>query len=357
MASTTIRTPKAKVPTGGGTISAKTIAGVSTNVNFDQATQDYLNQNFGSIAAWYNNPDIGPVLKAALVAGKNGTALQGEAYADFIRTHAVDANGNVVQDAANSWWNNNAKSIRDAQAQKITDPATYQAGVSGILSGSVNPTATELGIQLSPDALTKVAQDAYENGWTSTDQIKAALVSQYHYDPNNTATQGGTLGKTISDLSSIANDYGIPLPKDPAQIESFVKQIVAPGNQNPALGGNAEEIFTQYAKNQAKALYPWMSAAIDNGVSVKAYLQPYQTQIANTLDLTPDAINWQDPKWQGLINIPDPKNPGVTTQANMTQVMKTIKTDPQYGWNYTNAAKTQASDFASQLKTMFGFQG
>jgi len=354
---TRINSPKPKVPTGTGIISAKTIAGVVPRTNFDQATQDFLNQNFGSVAAWYNTANIGDVLKAALVAGKGGTALQGEAYADFIRTHAADANGDVIYDPKNSWWNNNAKTIRDAQAQKITDPATYNAGVNGVLTSSVNPVATELGIQLSPDALNSVAEQAYINGWTSTDQIKAALVSQYHYNPLATATQGGTLGKTIADLSAIASNYGIPLPKDPMQIESFIKQIVAPGNQNPALGGNAEEIFTEYAKNQAKALYPWMSSAIDNGISVKSYLTPYQTQIANTLDISPDSINWQDPKWQGLINIPDPTKPGQTTQANMTQVMKTIKTDPQYGWNYTNAAKTQASDFASQLKTMFGLQG
>ena len=354
---TRINSPKPKVPTGTGIISAKTIAGVVPQINFDQATQDFLNQNFGSIAAWYNNPSIGPVLKAALVAGKGGTALQGEAYADFIRTHAVDANGNVIQDPKNSWWNNNAKTIRDAQAQKITDPATYNAGVNGVLTSSVNPVATELGIQLSPDALNSVAEQAYINGWTSTDQIKSALVSQYHYNPLATADQGGTLGKTIADLSAIASNYGIPLPKDPTQIESFIKQIVAPGNQNPALGGNAEEIFTEYAKNQATALYPWMSSAIANGISVKSYLTPYQTQIANTLDISPDSINWQDPKWQGLINIPDPTKSGQTIQANMNQVMKTIKTDPQYGWNYTNAAKTQASDFASQLKTMFGLQG
>ena len=354
---TRINSPKPKVPTGNGTISAKAIAGVSTNVNFDQATQDFLNKNFGSVAAWYNTKGIGDVLKAALIAGKGGTALQGQAYADFIRSHAVDANGNVVLDVKNSWWNNNAKTIRDAIAQKITDPATYNAGVNGVLTSSVNPVATELGIQLSPDALNSVAEQAYTNGWTSTDQIKAALISQYHYNPNSTTLQGGTLGKTIADLSQIASNYGIPLPKDPNQIESFIKGIVAPGNQNPALGGNAEQAFTEYAKTQAKALYPWMSSAIDNGVSVKSYLQPYQTQIANTLDLSPDAINWQDPKWQGLINIPDPSKPGLTTQANMTQVMKTIKTDPQYGWNYTNAAKTQAADFASQIKTMFGLQG
>jgi len=354
---TRINSPKPKVPTGTGIISAKTIAGVVPRTNFDQATQDFLNQNFGSVAAWYNTANIGDVLKAALVAGKGGTALQGEAYADFIRTHAADANGDVIYDPKNSWWNNNAKTIRDAQAQKITDPATYKAGVNGVLTSSVNPVATELGIQLSPDALNSVAEQAYINGWTSTDQIKSALVSQYHYNPLATADQGGTLGKTIADLSAIASNYGIPLPKDPTKIESFIKQIVAPGNQNPALGGNAEEIFTEYAKNQATALYPWMSSAIANGISVKSYLTPYQTQIANTLDISPDSINWQDPKWQGLINIPDPTKSGQTIQANMNQVMKTIKTDPQYGWNYTNAAKTQASDFASQLKTMFGLQG
>lgn len=338
----------------GTTVSASQIAKVSTNVKFDPATQTYLEQNFGSIAAWYNNPTIGPVLKAALVAGPKGTALQGQAYVDFIHSHAVDPNGNVIQDPANSWWNNNAKSIRDAQAQKINDPATYDAGVKGILDSAVTPIINELGLQLSPESLKKVAEDAYTNGWTSTDQIKAAVQAQYHYDPN-AKIPGGTLGKTISDMASIASNYGIPLPKDPAQMESFIKGIIAPGNQNPALGGNAEQIFTQYAKEQSKALYPWMSAAIDAGIAPKTYLQPFATNIANTLDISPDQVNWQDPKWQSLLVKTDPGKPGVSTQANMSDVINKIKTDPQYGYDYTNQAKGEAANLAAQIKQMFGF--
>jgi len=355
MAQTVIRTPKAKVPTGGGTVSASQIAKVATNVNFDQATQDYLNQNFGSVASWYNDPKIGPVLKAALIAGKNGTALQGQAYADYIRTHAVDASGNVVQvKPEESWFGTTGKAVRDAMAQKISDPATYNQNVKNTLDSSVTPIVNELGLKLSQDQLSKIATQAYENGWTSTDQIKAAAEAEYHYDPN-AKIPGGTIGKTISDMTAIANNYGIPLPKDPTQVENFIKGIIAPGNQNPALGGNAEQIFTQYAKDQAKAIYPWMSAAIDAGIAPKTYLTPFATNIANTLDISSDQVNWQDPKWQSLLVKTDPSKPGVSTPANFSDVINKIKTDPQYGYDYTNQAKTDAANLASQIKQMFGF--
>ena len=356
MAQTVIHSPKAKVPSGG-TVSSTQVAKTATNVNFDQATQDFLNSNFGSIAAWYNDPSIGPVLKSALTAGKNGTALQGQAYTDYIKTHAVDASGNVVEvKPEESWFGTHGKAVRDAMAQKISDVGTYNQNVKNTLDSAVTPVANELGLNLPAESLNKVAEDAYVNGWTTTDQIKAALTAQYHYDPT-AKIPGGTIGKTISDLSAIASNYGIPLPKDPAQMETFIKGIIAPGNQNPALGGNAEQIFTQYAKDQAKSLFPWMSAAIDAGIAPKTYLQPFATTIANTLDISPDQVNWQDPKWQGLLVKTDPAKPGLSTQANMSDVMNKIKTDPQYGYDYTNAAKNDAANLASQIKQMFGFQG
>ena len=355
MASTRINSPKPKTP-AKTPVSSTQIAKSAPNIAFDQATIDLLNKNYGAEASWYNDPQIGPVLIAALTAGDKGTALQGQAYTDFIRTHAVDSTGKVVQVSPDkSWFGTHGSSVRSAIAQKNSDIGTYNANVKSTLDGSVTPIANELGLNLTPDVLNKVAIQAYENGWTSTEQIKAALTSEYHYDPT-AKIPGGTIGKTISDMAAIANNYGIPLPKDPTQVESFIKGIIAPGNQNPALGGNAEQIFTQYAKDQAKSIFPWMSAAIDAGIAPKTYLQPFATNIANTLDISPDSINWQDPKWQGLLVKTDPSKPGLNQQANLSDIMNTIKTDPKYGYDYTNAAKTSAADLASNIKQMFGFQ-
>lgn len=330
-----------------GKISAATIAKVSTNVNFDAATQKYLDANFGSIAAWYDNPSIGPVLKAALVAGKGGTALTGQSYEDFIRTHAVDAQGNVVQDPANSWWNNNAADVRNAQLQKINDPATYQNAVNNLLTGQVQPMANELGGKFDPATLQTVAEQAYENGWTTTDQIKSALVKQYSYNPTTDLTAGGAIGKTTNDFATIANDYGVTMPTDPTQMTNFIKGAIGP-NGTP-------EAFTEYAKQQAQLNFPWMAQSITNGATVKGYLSQYTANIANTLGISQDAINWSDPKWQSVVA--KKALDGTTVPQTLDQALQTIKTDPRFGYDQTTQAKNDAYNILNGIGQMFGKVG
>lgn len=345
---TTIRGKNPPTPKGAPD---KTASALLPNVAFDPATQKFLNSNYGTEASWYNDPQIGPILKAALSAGKNGTALQGQQYQDFIRTHAV-VNGTISRVAPDkSWYGTHGSQVRLTFGQKISDPGTYNANVKDKLDSYVTPLAKFLGISLDPTALNTVAENAYVNGWTTTDQIKDALLKQPDWKPNtpfdpHAIPAGGELGKANAGFSKIAADYGVPLPKDPEQLKAYIKGAVGPGG--------SEESMIEYAKGIAKAQYPWMSAAIDAGVTPKAYLTPYATNISNTLDLPQDSINWQDPKWSSLLTSKDPKT-NATSPSTFSDVMTKIKTDPQYRYDYTTQAKSDAYNLGSQLKQMFGF--
>lgn len=343
MAAKTSNTTK---PTSSATkVSSSTLNTVLPNAQFNEATQNYLDANFGSEAAWYNDPEVGPILKAAMTAGKGGTALQGLAYADFIRTHAVKDGKIVTVKPEESWFGKNSSSLRLAQAQKINDPATYNQSVDNWFNSYVKPTATQMGAQLDDATLKKIAAQAYENNWFNTDQVRSAIQSQFKFDPN--AKYTGEISKTLADYSKIANSYGIPLPKDKTQMQDFINGAIG-------VGGN-EEAFTNYAKEQAKMMFPWMSSAIDAGVTPQGYLQPIATNIANTLEIPVSAIDWSAPKWAQLLTTPDAKNPSLNTPNNLGQIMNKIKTDPQYGYDYTSQARSAAADMASQLKQMFGY--
>lgn len=310
----------------------------------DQATLDFLAKNYGSEAAWYTNPEIGPVLVAALTAGKNKTALTGARFQDFIRTHAVDATGKVVQVAADqSWFGKNSASVRTKMAEENNDPATFKDNVKRLYDETAS-LAQSKGVKLDEASLQKIAKDSYINGWTST-QLDNALVAQYHYDTK--APTSGTAGKALSDFQSIARKYGVVLPNDPTQMENFIKG---------AIGQNGtEEDFTNYAKEQAKIAFPWMNKAIDAGVTPQGYLAPYATVVSNTLGIPSDAIDWSQPKWQSLVKKGDPNHPELWTPATTDDVMKKIKTDPQYGFDYTPEGRKTGADFAAQLKQMFGY--
>lgn len=198
---------------------------------------------------------------------------------------------------------------------------------------------------LNPDQATidKAVNQSFIQGWGANDsRILSTLANGSTFD---TAHPTAQVAKDLDAFKQIANDYGVPLPKDPVQLNNFIKGAIG-------VGGSTAE-FTNYAKQIAKAQYPWLSQSIDQGILPSAYLQPYATTIANTLDTSPTAINWQDPKWSSLLQKTDPT--GNKVPATYSDVIAKVKTDPTYGYGNTLTAKNEATDFATQLRTMFGF--
>ena len=348
-------TPK----TGTGAKTNKATAAVLPNYNFDTATQNFLNASYGTEAAWYNDKQIGPVLKAALVAGRdskgNPVALQGQQYQDFIRTHAVDPNDptKVIKvKPEQSWYGTHGASVRQAFGQKLSDPATYNQNVTQTILPEVQARDRALGTNLDPATLQSVAETAYQNGWSGSGDLLDTALLAAKTKATSPATAGtppatGAIGKAQSDFASIAADYAIPLPTDPTQMQNFIKGAVGPGG--------TEDAFTQYAKQQAMLQFPWMAQALENGATVKGYLQPYTTQIANTLGISPDSINWTDPKWQSVVAKKAPD--GSTVPQTADQALQTIKTDPRFAYNQTTQAKNDAYDAVQSIGQMFGFTG
>ena len=125
-------------------------------------------------------------------------------------------------------------------------------------------------------------------------------------------------------------------------MENFIKGAIGPNG--------TEQAFKDWAKQQAIHAYPFLADAITNGSTVKGYLGNYATNIANTLDIAPDSINWSDPKWQSLVN-----PVGATKLPNLNDILTTVKTDPKYGYDQTVTAKNDAYDMAAKIKSTFGF--
>ena len=313
----------------------------------DKATLDYLNTIFGSEAAWISDPQLGPLIVQIAHDGLTDPAR----IKDYLLTHAVDANGQIQTVSTDkSWFGTTGSTVRGILVLQKTDPGTYKENVTKLLNDSIIPTATRLGIKLDDTSLQTIAETVYKNGWSSSQSlIENAITSQFHYDPKAAAALAGAgkspgcaVSQTAADFASIASDYGITLPKDPAQMDAFIKG---------AIGANGtENSFKDWAKQQAIHAYPFLADAINAGSTVKGYLGNYATNIANTLDLAPDAINWSDPKWQSLVN-----PIGATKLPNLNDVLTTVKTDPKYGYDQTMGAKNNAYDLAANIKRTFGF--
>lgn len=238
---------------------------------------------------------------------------------------------------------------------KALSPGEYKYEVDNA-GKFVDEEIAKQGFAVSPENRQKIIEAALINNWGEGNiNIGKAVSAYFDYSKqtlgadvgaaNVAPATSGTASNELDKFAQIASDYGIPLPKDPTQLSTFVKQ---------AIGTGSEQAFTDWAKASAISLYPWMKANLEAGGTVKGSLQPIATQIGNVLDITSDQINWQDPKWSGLIAKFDPKT-GLSTQQNINDILTRVKTDPQYGYDNTMTAKNSAYDLAASIKSTFGF--
>ena len=368
MASTKSKKPvtKSKKPVtvyAGSTVIDPTALNPDATPVIDPDSLQQLKNAYGNDAFWLTDPKIGPVLLATLTAGRDSKGHSVRLvpntteFQQFIATHGVNDQGQVIvtNDPKFNWWVAHGSDVALSLQERSADPATYNQGVAGTLA-DVQMYAREQGYNLDPSIESALAEQLYQ----TKQSVKSALTRQKidSLAPYNAHATQGRAAAEQSTFNQIMSEYGIPIPKNPADLAAYqanmknlVKQSLAPGGN--ASGG--DEGFLSYAKTQAKAMYPWMSSAIDAGVTPKQYLQPYITTIANTLEVPADSINLQDPKWMSLFTVNDAAHPGLKVASNYNDVMKTIKNDPQYGYDYTSGARTQGADFATQAKQILGF--
>lgn len=336
----------------------KVVSNTAGAVVVDPAALAQLKKAYGNDAFWLADPQLGPVLLATLTAGRSSKGRpvrllpNTTEFNQFIATHGVNPAGQVIAttDPSMNWWAKNGSVVAQRLQERSADSAVYKQGVADTLA-SVQSYARSQGLTLDPTTEQALAEQLYQTGEKSTSVIQSKINALAPYDAN---AKTGSLAQEQSKFTQTMADYGIPVPKDPTELKAFqdnMKQMV----QGSLAPGATDDAFTTYAKDTAKGLYPWMSGAIDAGITPKQYLSPYITTIANTLNVSPASINIQDPKWASLFTKPDPSKPGVSQAANFNDIMKTVKNDPQYRYDYTSEGRTQAADFAAQLKQQFGY--
>lgn len=125
---------------------------------------------------------------------------------------------------------------------------------------------------------------------------------------------------------------------------------------NAALAGTAykgkvynKDVLIGKAKAAAKGQYAHLSSQIDAGLSLDDIFKNYRTYAAEILELDPNTIDYRkDPKWtEAFGNAKD-------GQPSLSSWVAKLKTDPKYGWRFTNQANQQVSSVVSTLERAFG---
>jgi hypothetical protein len=147
-------------------------------------------------------------------------------------------------------------------------------------------------------------------------------------------------------VTNMAKQYLVPLSQ---QAQQNLESLLVAGNMNTAS-------LTAYFAAHAKSLYPTMGTAIDQGITPDQYADPYRQVAASTLEIDPHTIDFMDPKWNKALMQLDPKT-GARTAMNLSDWTNMIRTDPTYGYDTTNGARTEAGNLANKIMTNFGFGG
>ena len=299
---------------GGGNVSAAAYA-----------NSPEIQSQFGYLAAYLNDPVLGPILR------------------DAARNHPGNEGWLLSQLEKTDWWKKTSQTAREMQALQRVDPATYRQQYAQMRQ-SVTQMAAQMGLHVDPKRLNQISTTALWSGWDAG-QIQQAVGAEFHYNPN--ARYTGTAGSTVSKFKQMAGDYLVPLANH--TLAQWTRQILE-GKK-----GSADD-FQSYLADQAKTLFPWMAKAIDKGVSPNQYLQPYQQAAAQTLELDPSRIDFTQAKWRRLFETVDPKT-GDRSERGLANALTMMRTDPIYGYDRTQQARDEAAAFAQNIAQAFGYAG
>lgn len=294
---------------------AAAMAAYSSNT----ALQQYVQSEYGDNAWMMANPELQQILVAT-------------AYYGWDQAH-VDSALN-----ATTWWKQNGQQVAEWQQLQATDPSTALREI-GQTAATVRASANSLGVQLSDTQINSLAAQATEFSWNS-DAINQAVGAMYQ--STTTAPTGGTAADFQDQATTLIQQYAVPV----------TSQTLSDWTTNAVKGTATISGFEDYLRQQATTLYPFMSTALANGITPQSFFSPYTSAASSLLGVSEDSINWSDPKWQSAVTQANPG--GEATPVSLTQFQKTLRTDPQFGWNKTADAVSSAYATAQQIAQTFG---
>lgn len=283
-----------------------------------QDVDDIINQAYGFSAYALQIPEVKSILDQAAREDWDDERIKG----------AI---------TSTRFWATTSDAERGWMALEKQDPATASRRQRE-QKENLRAQAQKLGFTVEERRLDQIADLSLRWGWSAA-QANQALSSEFKFDPTG---QKNALSRVMKQKAA---DYAIPLSD--AAVQQWGQKIA---------GGQAtEEEFDAYLTEQAKSMFPGLTVALDRGITVRQYVDPYVQIAADTLEITPEQINIADPKWLRAINQVDPKT-GDRTAMTLTEWQDTLRQDPTYQWDKTKQARQQATQLSASVLKTFGVQ-
>jgi hypothetical protein len=234
-----------------------------------------------------------------------------------------------------NWWRRTSDAERKWTALANQDGATATRQIK-LRRDQLFSQVRASGFVVDEGRLMQIAELSLKYGW-SPQEVQRALASEFKYDPT------GERQAFATNLKRLANEYVIPMSDN--NIERWGQMLLS--------GEFTEDDFTNYLIESAKGMFPGMAAALDRGMTVRQYADPYLQMAGKILETDPDTLDLTEGKWIRAINQIDPKT-GERTVMQLGDWERTLKLDPQYGYDRTKGAREEAVALGTGLLKTFG---
>lgn len=238
-----------------------------------------------------------------------------------------------------NWWLQTSGSAREWQINSERDPASAQRKIDEQIVVVRDLAQSSFGVRLSDERLTQLATDSLRFGWSNR------FLQNAIGDVATTSTTGisqlreGYIGQQ---LRKTANDYGISVSD--ATFNKWVNSV--------AVGQESTATFQDYAKVQAKNLFPSISDRIDAGETFQDIIDPYRESAASLLEIDGGTIDFKQPDWIKAVTYMDDK--GEQRPMSFTEWNDYVRQNRSFGYEYTEQAQRRAYQVANSLANLFG---
>ena len=303
--------------------------------------KQFIREEMGSVSFWSQDRDD---LMVTTPDGRRMNVLK------WIIEHTTPE-GLVMPDEEMLFWLNKTTYVQNnADGIRKRDVAWFNAGPGvrehllenpgkngkGFGRSAILREAQKIGfnwLQDNPALLDKLAYDSYRFGWDGYD-VKRALAGINTFESADLAR--GTILANRQNVMDTAARYYMPLSAEGADDMAWDMYL---GEETL---GSVEAMYREQAKGQ----FPSLSGLIDQGVSMRAYFDPYKQRIGQLLEMS-DVDLMNDPRFQPIMF------PGAGGgPMSLSEAQTFTRQLPE--WQYTKNAEDAARSMVDNVGRMMG---
>lgn len=235
-----------------------------------------------------------------------------------------------------AWWKDNSDTVRKAQVQAKTDPATYKASLAAA-QFSAAQAAVKVGAILTTKQTAQLAKNIVNLGWNDA-QINNFLGQYIDFQANHTLA--GQAGSAAKQISQYAYDQGVRLSDQ--TVKNSAAYLVR--------GITTMQGVQDSIRQQAISTYPGWTDQLTGGATMRDLAQPYIQQTAQELELPETSIDVWHPKVAAALNAADSQ--GQPAPMSLADYRTYLRSDPS--WKGTQAAQDQVMGVGRQVLSSMG---